>query len=125
MSEALDTEGMLYLLILDFGVIEVREKRHLDRKMHPWVARILGLSTRYGLEREFIGEVRDYTDAHCARSGRVSGVTATFALREGWVIEYQRVTKRGLTRSFARVTIDGLVDMSSEEVLRWAAAQTR
>lgn len=90
-----------------------------------WVARVHGISTRYGLDREFVRALNDFSAAKRGSvSGKMRGVVSTFPLRAGWVVEVSHPGRRGPVRYFARVTADGLDRMTAEEVTRWAAAQT-
>ena len=36
----------------------------------PWVARITGTDPKYGLKREFVNSVRDYSGANIDQAGR-------------------------------------------------------
>jgi hypothetical protein len=63
---------------------EVYSKRipeeHLPR---PWVARITGTDTKFGLARDFLAYVRDYANAD--KKGR--GIVRQFTLRDGELYE--------------------------------------
>ena len=50
----------------------------------PWVARITGTSARYGLDRQFLCGIRDYSNANRART---RGVMVRYALTLGEVYE--------------------------------------
>jgi hypothetical protein len=90
----------------------------------PWVARITGLSPKFGMAREFVPVMRDHGQAHQAKSGRLSGVIATFALQVGWVCEVAEFDRQGrLQRRFVRVEADGLIDITATEAMEWAASQ--
>jgi|GEM_PF-2522650 len=84
----------------------------------PWVARIVGICPRYGLEREFLRSQTDYTHANSTGS---RGVRKTFWLHSGEVYEVcHRLTWRRVERYFCRVDAAGeRVLMTREEVLEW------
>jgi hypothetical protein len=73
----------------------------------PWVAKITGSSTKYGLKREFVTPMNDWEKAKKAWSGNLYGITSVFALREGEMYEISRLrgrpSKRHVSREFVWV----------------------
>lgn len=117
---------MVGLPIEDGGPIWVYESsasvsRDTER---PWVARITGTSTRFGLRRQFVPALTDWSGAK-GSIGRLRGVVHSFPLRAGWVVEISDYVGRRhrLSRWFGRVTESGLVELAREEVVAWAAEQ--
>lgn len=84
----------------------------------PWVARITGKSSRFGLERSFVEPFRDFTDAHYARSGRFSGLRLEWLLTEG-VYEVCVWVRRGWLRQFMRSEGGNLIEIERAEVDEW------
>jgi hypothetical protein len=68
----------------------------------PWVARIDGPCSRFGLARRFIDPMNDWENAHRAQSGNLYGVVATFPLREGHIYEVQRAAGNSSKRHVVR-----------------------
>lgn len=72
----------------------------------PWVARLDGTDSRFGLAREFVQRLNDWSRACRSIRGRTRGVVATFPLRSGHMYEVSRTrgrsTKR-VVREFLRV----------------------
>lgn len=97
-----------------------------DRRFtRPWVARIKGLSDRFGVEREFIRPLTDWTQAR-GRAGRVRGLSHVFVLHVGWVVEACYLVDPAdeyESRFFARVQTAGLQPIEATEVVEWAANQ--
>lgn len=86
----------------------------------PWVARITGLSDHFGVRRQFLRPLTDWSRAR----GRVRGPSHTFVLRLGWVVEacYLVDPHDELpSRFFARVQSAGLQPIEILEVVEWAA----
>lgn len=85
--------------------IEVDGHHHGGPPIKPWVARITGTDPKFGLAREFVQPKNDYANARSAWSGRVYGMVATFALREGSLYEIAQAdgssSKRHIARRFA------------------------
>lgn len=75
----------------------------------PWVARIDGVDSKYGLARTFVDRLNDYRTAHRAHSGNTYGVVAAFPLHEGGLYEVSRLrgssSKRHVSREF--LIVDG------------------
>lgn len=84
--------------------IEIDGHHRGGAPVKPWVARILGPSAKFGLEREFVRPMNDWAKAHQAWSGNTYGVVATFPMRDGYLYEVQRAagssSKRHITRTF-------------------------
>lgn len=81
--------------------IEIDGHMHGGPPHKPWVARIVGTSPRYGLDRQFVEAMRDYRHHRRAWSGNVYGVVATFPLRSG-LHEVCRARGRSSRRHVAR-----------------------
>lgn len=96
--------------------------------LKPWVARILGPDLRFGLAREFVKPLRDWSEAKMSWRGRISGATATYMLRSGSVFEICRPTgkssKRRLVRTFARASDGELVDMTIDDLLGYVGGHS-
>jgi hypothetical protein len=66
----------------------------------PWVAKITGLDPKYGLAREFVRGIRDYSGSNSVGS---RGIETTFALEDGiYEINIPRSWKQ-TDREFIRV----------------------
>lgn len=104
-------------------VLELAPSESMD-SVRPWVARIIGTSPKFGLERRFVEVLTDYSGSSRSCAGRLRGVVYAFPLRVGWVVEaqhYRRTrSKRHLTRYFAVVRAGGLEELSAETVAAWA-----
>lgn len=73
----------------------------------PWVARIAGTDPRFGLKREFVAGVVDYSRANRPRT---RGVRTSWSLREPGLYEYNLPQSWGRTdRGFLEVTAAGEV----------------
>lgn len=87
----------------------------------PWVARIIGTCPKYGLAREFINPMNDWTNARQAWSGNVYGRVAQFALRDGNLYEVSRLkgktSKRYVAREFIAVQGGKRIVVDPEEAL--------
>lgn len=94
----------------------------------PWVARIKGIDPRYGLAREFVDRLNDWSDARRARSGNLYGVVAAFPLRAGELYEVSRLrgraSKRHLAREFLRVVDGRMEDVEPIDALAIAEGWT-
>lgn len=91
----------------------------------PWVARITGLSDHFGVRRQFLRPLVDWSHAR-GRPGRVRGLSHTFVLRVGWVVEacyLQDPHDEVTSRFFARVQPAGLQPIEVQEVVEWAVVQ--
>ena len=92
-------------------------------KWRPWVARIVGLDSKYGLERIFIDALPDYKKS-VTNWKRTANITLQFPLQVGWVIQTCKRTIGMEKRRFYRVTSSTeLTEMTAEEVARWAATR--
>lgn len=91
---------------IHFLRIELDGHFHGGPAPKPWVAKINGIDTKYGLAREFIKPMNDWRDAHKACSGNVYGVMANFALRDGNLYEVSRLRGRSSKRHVAREFIE-------------------
>lgn len=81
---------------------------------HPWVARITGTDDTYGLAREFLRPVYDYT--HATRKGKNTHVY--YHMAPGLYELYYPISWKHDTRYFARVDDDGeLHNITRDEVL--------
>lgn len=81
----------------------------------PWVARITGLESRYGLKREFVHGTKDYSQANSIGS---RGVYEYFALSPGVYEVSHMVTWRKSRRYFLRVTEDATTtEITREEAI--------
>lgn len=97
-----------YIKLLKYG----------QKKFRPWVARIVGLDPQYGLAREFIVGMRDYSLANSIGS---RGVFEYFALSDG-IYEVNECIKLGYSRRyFIRVQNTQVVEIIHEEILTWLA----
>lgn len=86
----------------------------------PWLARITGLSARWGLEREFLQAKLDYSRAN---SRGTRGVYYCWPLASGEIYEtaYKAAWNR-VEREFLKVTDDGRVEkITRQEVDAWLA----
>jgi hypothetical protein len=83
-----------------------------------WVARIVGISPRFGFEREFVRPRKDYRNAKRGMSGR-AGIGSVFLLEADWVCEFNQWENWKEKRYFALVTVDGLRHMSEDKVIEW------
>lgn len=114
---AITTEAPLY-------VLELAPSESMD-SVRPWVARIIGTSEKFGLERRFVEALTDYSGSSRSCAGRLRGVVHAWPLRVGWVVEaqhYRRTrSKRHLTRYLAVVRAAGLEELDAEAVASWAA----
>lgn len=111
----------------DGGPIYVYRSAPTDwRGDRPWVARITGTSTRFGLRRQFVESQRDWSEAKRASSGKIRGLVHSFVLRSGWVVEVQdRGRRGGMVRAFGWVTPAGIEEISAAQVDEWLAEQRR
>jgi hypothetical protein len=82
----------------------------------PWIARIIGTSTRYNLAREFLRPFKDYRDA--SRSGR-SGIHHWFFLRPGIYEVYAVLSSTKTRRYFVKCEGGKISEISRDEVMTW------
>lgn len=105
---------MIYVLTVDHAPL-----RRASPGGRPWAARIVGRSSRWGLEREFVEPLSDWSDAHLTRSGNIYGLRSSFPLREGELYEYIEPTGKYPGRKYA-IPVDGeLKHFTKEEALAW------
>jgi hypothetical protein len=81
----------------------------------PWVAQILGPCPKFGLQRKFVQNLNDWSDASVAMSGNVYGRVARFPLRSGHIYEVSRLRGRSSKRYVSREFL--LVDGSEQTKL--------
>jgi len=86
--------------------------------MRPWVAQILGRDDQFGLQRQFLTPVYDYTRATTTGS---RGIYLFYALRPGIYEINDRISWHRSRRYFARVDQE-IVEITREEVEQWANA---
>jgi len=88
--------------------------RYGRKSLYPWVARILGLDDRYGLKREFVECVRDWTSA---RSDGMRGIYEYYALPPG-IYEVNECVRPGESRRyFIRAEGAEYHEITREEVI--------
>lgn len=99
--------------------IEIDGHFHGGEPVKPWVAEITGPDPKYGLARNFLKSMNDWSAAKKAWSGNIYGRVAHFALREGGLYEVQRCrgnsSKRHVVREFVRV-IEGKRELIEPEI---------
>lgn len=88
----------------------------------PWVARLGGPCPKYGVQREFVESLRDWSKARRKIGGRLQGAVACFALIGGHTYEIARLRgrsrKRCMVREFAQIDAKGdWHDLSADEAL--------
>lgn len=102
--------------------IEVDGHFHGRPPEKPWVARITGPDEKYGLVREFVRPLNDWSDARRAWSGNVYGVVSAFPLREGHLYEVKRTegkpSKRHVVRQFYWLEASKLTEIGPEAALQ-------
>jgi len=102
--------------------VPLRMKRYIDvlrygqSKLHPWVARITGRDSRYGLAREFVKGQKDYSLANSVGS---RGVYEYFALTDGIYEVNARETWKRTRRYFILVENAEITEVGREEVEQW------
>lgn len=90
-----------------------RPSREENRKtIEPWVARILGRDSTYGLKREFVAGKKDYSAANADGS---KGVFAYYALRDGVYEVNEPISRKESLRYFLRVTSGAAEEITKEE----------
>jgi hypothetical protein len=89
--------------------------------VYPWVAEIVGPDPKYGLERNFIRAMTDWSKAHRSMRGNIYGRVSHFALREGGLYEVQQCrgksSKQHVVREFVHVKDGEPVVITHEEAL--------
>lgn len=101
------------------GAVLPRSAPRLLRKSKqrtPWVARIVGSDSQYGLARQFIEGKRDYRDA--SSSGR-TGVKLYFTLYEGYYEVNEIVNATKERRYFVRSRGGKVEEVAKSEVEEW------
>ena len=93
-----------------------RAVRRIAANRRPWVARILGPCSRYGLERVFLSARRDYSGA--SRSGR-SGIKHWFFLEPGIYEVFAVLSTTRTRRYFVESRAGELREIEREEVDAW------
>lgn len=87
----------------------------------PWVARLDGPDSVYGLSRTFVQRLSDLKDARVAHSGNLYGVVATFPLRDGGLYEVSRLrgkpSRRHVAREFWRVDAESMTELHPLDAL--------
>lgn len=109
--------------IAQLSDVQILERRMGHRhksprtRSKPWVAKIVGTHPTYGLDREFLGDMRDHY--HQTRSG-LRGVWQHFALYSGFVYEAKELlSTRRARRFFCKAHEGRVVEVDREEVDRW------
>jgi hypothetical protein len=86
----------------------------------PWVARITGTDPKFGLAREFVAPMNDWSNAHVAHSGNLYHRVSQFNLREGNLYEVSKSigkpSKRRVVREFFTVTDGAFVPVDPDNV---------
>lgn len=107
-----------------FTVLEIEIDGHFHGSRDvpkPWVAAILGTDPKFGLKREFVTPMMDWSEARKAWSGNIYGRTARFLLRDGGLYEVSRLrgrpSKRYLAREFLAVEDRKRIPLSAEDAL--------
>jgi hypothetical protein len=108
--------------------IKVEDCGH-NRRLRPWVAELVGACPRRTFRRSFVRPFYDWSEARRTMSGRVFGVVATFALRDGRLYEVSRhrgrASRRRVVREYCRTDGGQLVEVDREEVLRCLSENVR
>jgi hypothetical protein len=114
----------VYTLMGRFYVLKIEIDGHFHGSSDvpkPWVAQILGTCPKYGLNREFVNPMNDWSQAHQAWSGNLYGRVARFLLRDGNLYEVSRLrgrsSKRHVSREFWRIEGRKPVRVEPEEAL--------
>jgi hypothetical protein len=92
-----------------------------DPKKHPWIARIVGLDSRYTFKREFLRGQKDYSRANSIGS---RGVYLYYPLKAGVYEVNERLTWKKARRYFVRVVGSEFFEVGREEVLNWLESGT-
>lgn len=80
-----------------------------------WVAEITGKDAKYGLKREFLDGVRDYSRANSVKS---RGVYTEFELEEGKIYEIsERCSWKRTERYFVKIENGKKVEIKKDEVM--------
>ena len=96
--------------------VPYRARRSIDIPRRPWVARITGYNSRFGLHREFLTGQRDYTRANGPGS---RGIFLYYFLDDGLYEVNELVTWSRTRRYFLRVERG-----QAEEITTQEAAET-
>ena len=83
----------------------------------PWVARITGLDPKYGLKREFVQGLRDYSGSNSMGS---RGIETTWLITEPGIYEYNLPRSwKSTDRDFCEVVEGGTdIPISKIEILQ-------
>lgn len=102
-----------------YGVI-VSEVTGAGYRYHSWVARLVGLNSKYEFAREFINGIKDYTHIKKPKPGaRWSGVYIYYAVPPGLYEVNHRLSKSRQYREYVLVLETGeLETLTKEEVKR-------
>lgn len=111
-----DNYTRLDKVIRRLGRIPDAHKGHvLDKNRRPWVARIRGLSEKYGLDREFLSGLRDYRGSNGTGS---RGIMITYVLHSGHVYEVRELLSWSSERRYFCHVVDGhIVELSQEDAI--------
>lgn len=85
----------------------------------PWVARITGLDSRYGLAREFVRGTRDYSEANSVGS---RGLYLYYALADGIYEVRELISWQRDRRYFVRSEAGDIIEISRDDVDAWLEA---
>jgi len=91
---------------------EKYQERFGADKVHPWIARIVGLCPKYGFKREFLSGQKDYSLANSIGS---RGVYEYFVLDPGIYEVHERITWKRSRRYFIRVDGCDIIEISKED----------
>lgn len=94
---------------------EIRALQFGQKRLKPWVAKIIGTDDKYGLKREFIRpQTKDFSRANSTGS---RGIYAYYTLDDGVYEINRRVSWKKADRYFVRVNDGQITEISREEVL--------
>lgn len=99
----------------EWGGVRRYEEALGHDKTRPWVARLTGLSDKYGFEREFIHGQKDYRDANSVGS---RGVYEYFPLPPGMYEVHERLTWKKTRRYFLKVEGTEKEEISRAKVIQ-------
>lgn len=95
----------------------------LAKTWRPWVAEIRSVSRTGKLERVFLEGLKDYRDANGAGS---RGIYLTYVLREDTLYEVNALESWSRQRRyFCRAVGGKVVEMTTDEAMRWLEARER
>lgn len=111
-----EQENKLWSSIADYLIPGAGEYLSMP-STRPWVAKITGLSQKYGFEREFIKGKKDLSKS----SGNGNrGVYLRFVVDSGHLYEVKRRTSwRSLERFFFVFTFGEMKKLTTEEAKQW------